>query len=157
SVPEKQGNRYFFARNSGLQNQSVLYVREGLTGPERVLLDPNALSPDGTVAVSATAPTQDGALLGYGLSRSGSDREELFVRDWPPGKDLPDRIQWAKFTGITWTPDHSGFYYTRFPQPGTVPAGDENYFSKVYFHTLGEPQDRDTLVMESPDRKEVTW
>ena len=157
SVPEKQGNRYFFSRNSGLQNQSVVYVREGLTGPERVLLDPNTLSPDGTVALAATAPTQDGALFGYGLSKSGSDREELFVRDVATGKDLPDKIQWAKFTGITWTLDHSGFYYTRFPQPGSVPAGDENYFAKVYFHKLGEGQDKDTLVMESPDRKEVTW
>jgi prolyl oligopeptidase len=157
SVPEKQGNRYFFARNSGLQNQSVIYVREGLTGPERVLLDPNALSPDGTVALSASAPTQDGTLFGYGLSKSGSDREELFVRDVATGKDLPDRIQWAKFTGITWTPDHSGFYYTRFAQPGTVAAADENYFAKVYFHKLGETQDKDPVVMESPDRKEVTW
>jgi prolyl oligopeptidase len=157
SVPEKQGNRYFFARNSGLQNQSVIYVREGITGPERVLLDPNMLSPDGTVALSATAPTQDGSLFGYGLSKSGSDREELFVRDVTTGKDLPDKVQWAKFTGITWTPDHSGFYYTRYPQPGTVPAGDENYSARVYFHKLGDAQDKDTLVMESPDRKEVTW
>src|SRR4051812_30981544 len=76
SAPEKQGSRYFFTRNSGLQNQSVLYVREGLDGPERVLLDPNALSPDGTVALGVTTPTQDGTLLGYSLSRSGSDRQE---------------------------------------------------------------------------------
>jgi prolyl oligopeptidase len=157
SVPEKQGNRYFFARNSGLQNQSVVYVREGPTGDERVLLDPNTLSPDGTVALAATAPTQDGALFGYGLSKNGSDREELFVRDVTTGKDLPDKIQWAKFTGITWTPDNAGFYYTRFPQPGSVPAGDENYFAKVYFHKVGDAQDKDTLVMESPDRKEVGW
>src|SRR5262249_37226472 len=104
-----------------------------------------------------TAPTQDGTLMGYGLSRSGSDREELLVRDVATGKDLPDRILWVKFSGFAWTPDHSGFYYTRFPQPGSVPAGDENYFSMVYFHNLGEAQDKDTLVMESPDRKEVTW
>jgi len=156
SVPEKQGTRYFFTRNSGLQNQSVLYVREGLDGPERVLLDPNALSADGTVALVGTAPTQDGALLGYSLSRSGSDRQEIYVRDVATGKDLPDKVL-AKFTGIVWTPDKTGFYYTRFPQPGSVPAGDENYFAKVYFHRLGESQDKDTLVFESLDRKEVIW
>src|SRR6266850_3579679 len=102
SVPEKQGSRYFFTRNSGLQNQSVLYVREGLAGSERVLLDPNVLSPDGTVALVGTAPTQDGALLGYSLSRSGSDRQEIYVRDVATGKDLPDKVQWAKFTAILW-------------------------------------------------------
>ncbi len=156
SVPEKQGARYFFTRNSGLQNQSVLYVREGLDGPERVLLDPNALSADGTVALVGTAPTQDGALLGYSLSRSGSDRQEIYVRDVATGKDLPDKVL-AKFTAIVWTPDKTAFYYTRFPEPGSVPAGDENYFAKVYFHRLGESQDKDTLVFESPDRKEVIW
>jgi prolyl oligopeptidase len=156
SVPEKQGTRYFFTRNSGLQNQSVLYVRERLDGPERLLLDPNALSADGTVALVGTAPTQDGALLGYSLSRSGSDRQEIYVRDVATGKDLPDKVL-AKFTGIIWTPDKTGFYYTRFPQPGSVPAGDENYFAKAYFHRLGESQDKDTLVFESPDRKEVIW
>ena len=156
SVPEKQGARYFFTRNSGLQNQSVLYVREGLNGQERVLLDPNALSPDGTVALVGTAPTQDGALLGYSLSRSGSDRQEIYVRDVTTGKDLPDKVL-AKFTAIIWTPDKAGFYYTRFPQPGSVPAGDENYFAKVYFHRLGDPQDKDTLVFETPDKKEVLW
>jgi prolyl oligopeptidase len=157
SVAEKQGTRYFFTRNSGLQNQSVLYVREGLRGSERVLLDPNTLSPDGTVALDFTVPTQDGALVGYSLSRSGSDRQELYVRDVATGKDLPDKVMWAKFSALAWTPDKSGFYYSRYPQPGTVPAGDENYFSKVYFHRLGEPQDKDTLVIESPERKETLW
>src|SRR5260221_641652 len=156
SVPEKQGARYFFTRNSGLQNQSVLYVREGLEGPERVLLDPNALSADGTVALVGTAPTQDGALLGYSLSRSGSDRQEIYVRDVATGKDLPDKLL-AMFSAIVWTPDKTGFYYTRFPEPGSVPAGDENYFAKVYYHRLGESQGKDTLVFGSPDRKEVIW
>ncbi len=157
SVPEKQGNRYFFFRNTGLQNQSVYYVREGLEGAERVLIDPNTLSADGTVALVGTAPTQDGALAGYSLSRSGSDRQEIYVRDVATGKDLPDKVLWAKFTNITWTPDKAGFYYTRFPQPGSVPAADENYGAKVYFHRLGEDQSKDTLVFETPDRKEVVW
>jgi prolyl oligopeptidase len=157
SVPEKQGTRYFYSKNTGLQNQSVLYVREGLSGQERVLLDPNALSPDGTVALAGTGITQDGALLGYSLSRSGSDRQEILVRDVATGKDLPDKVQWAKFSAITWTPDKKGFYYTRFPTPGTVPAGEENYSAQIWFHRLGEAQDKDTLVFQSPDRKEIVW
>jgi prolyl oligopeptidase len=157
SVPDKQGTRYFYSKNSGLQNQSVLYVREGLSGAERVLIDPNALSPDGTVALVGTNATQDGTLLGYSLARSGSDRQEILVRDVATGKDLPDKVQWAKFTDITWTPDKKGFYYTRFPRPGSVPAGEENYSAQVYFHRLGEAQDKDTLVFGSPDRKEIVW
>jgi prolyl oligopeptidase len=156
SVPEKQGARYFFTRNSGLQNQSVLHVREGLQGPERVLLDPNTLSADGTVALVGTSATQDGSLLGYSIARSGSDRQEIYVRDVATGKDRPDKVL-AKFTAIIWTPDKKGFYYTRFPEPGSVPAGDENYFAKVFFHRLGEPQDKDTFVFGSPDRKEIFW
>jgi prolyl oligopeptidase len=125
SVPVRKGERYFYTRNTGLQNQSVLYVRQGLDGDERVLLDPNALSADGTVALTKTAPTADGSLLGYTLARSGSDRVEILVRDVATGKDLPDRLRWAKFTGLAWTPDKQGFYYTRFPEPGSVPKGDE--------------------------------
>jgi prolyl oligopeptidase len=153
SAPERQGDRLFYFRNSGLQNQAVLYVKE--KGVERVLLDPNTLSPDGTVALASATPTKDGTLLGYTISRSGSDRQEVLVRDVATGKDLPDRLLWAKFTDTTWTPDNKGFYYTRFPQPGTVPAGDENYFGKVYHHRLGDPQDKDVMVFERPDDKQI--
>jgi prolyl oligopeptidase len=154
SVPTRRAGRYFYSRNSGLQNQSVLYVREG-DGPERVLLDPNTLSADGTVALSSDRPTRDGSLLAYSLSRSGSDREEIYVRDVATGKDRSDKLLWAKFTSLTWTPDKTGLYYQRFPVPGTVPPGDENYFGKVYFHRLGDPQEKDRLVLEHPD-KDVT-
>jgi prolyl oligopeptidase len=156
SVPKKRGGRYFYERNTGLQNQSVLYVREGLDGPERVLLDPNALSEDGTVALTAVYPTRDGALLAYALSRSGSDRREVYVRDVATGKDLPDRLLWVKFSGFSWTPGNEGFYYTRYPQPGTVPPGDENYYGQVYFHRIGDPQDKDQLVYERPQEREIT-
>ena len=154
SVPTRRGDRYFYSRNSGLQNQSVLFVREG-AGPERVLLDPNTLSPDGTVALSSTMTTRDGTLLAYSLSRSGSDREEIYVKDVATGKDRRDKLLWAKFTSLTWTPDKGGLYYQRFPVPGSVPPGDENYFGKIYFHILGEPQEKDRLVLEHPD-KDVT-
>ena len=155
SVPTRRGQRYFYSRNTGLQNQSVLFVREG-DGPERVLIDPNTLSADGTVALNSTMTTRDGSLLAYTLSRSGSDREEIYVRDVATGKDLDDKLLWAKFTSLTWTPDKTGLYYQRFPVPGTVPAGDENYFGKVYFHRLGDPQDKDALVFGHPD-KDVTF
>ena len=153
SVPTRRGNHYFYSRNTGLQNQAVLFVREG-TGPERALLDPNTLSPDGTVALGSTMTTRDGSLLAYTLSRSGSDREEIYVRDVATGKDRTDKLMWAKFTSLTWTPER-GLYYQRFPVPGTVPAGDENYSAKVYFHKLGDPQEKDKLVLEHPD-KDVT-
>jgi prolyl oligopeptidase len=155
SVPERHAGRYFYTRNTGLQDQAVLFVREGLAGPERVLLDPNMLSSDGTVALTQTSVTRDGSLMGYSLSKSGSDRQEIFVRDVATGKDRPDRLRWAKFTNIAWTPDNQSFYYTRFPESGTVPAGDENYFGKVYHHRLGEPQEKDTLVYERPEQKEL--
>jgi prolyl oligopeptidase len=155
TIPTKKGNRYFLSRNSGLQNQSVDYVQEGLTGKPRVLLDPNALSPDGTIALSATSPTEDGSLFGYAISKSGSDRQEIFVRDVASGVDLPDKILWAKFSGIAWSRDNTGFYYTRYPTPGSVPAGEENYFPKLCYHRLGEPQEKDRIVFEKPGEKEV--
>jgi prolyl oligopeptidase len=154
-VPQKRGNRYFFTHNTGLQKQAVLYVQDGLEAERRVLLDPNALSPDGTVALTAMSPSDDGALLGYALSGSGSDRQEIHVRDVSTGRDRGDVVKWAKFTGIAWLKDGSGFYYTRFPEPGSVPAGDENYSGRVYLHRLGEDQSRDALVFERPDDREV--
>jgi prolyl oligopeptidase len=154
-IPEKKGNRYFFFKNTGLQNQSVYYVQEGPKGAPRVLIDPNALSPDGTVALTKTSPSKDGRLLGYAISKSGSDRQEIFVRDVQTGKDLPDKLVWVKFSGVSWTPDGKGFFYTRFPEPGTVPAGDEHYFPKLYYHRLGEAQERDTMFFEKPTEKEV--
>jgi prolyl oligopeptidase len=156
-IPEKKGNRnrYFFFKNTGLQNQSVYYVQEGPEGTPRVLIDPNTFSPDGTVALTNTSPSKDGRLLGYAISKSGSDRQEIFVRDVQTGKDLPDKIVWVKFSGISWTPDGKGFFYTRFPEPGTVPAGDEHYFPKLYYHRLGEAQERDTMFFEKPTEKEV--
>jgi prolyl oligopeptidase len=155
SVPERHGDRTFYSRNTGLQNQSVVYVREGAAGPERVLLDPNELSPDGTVALTATSFTRDGSLMAYTLSKSGSDRQEILVRDVASGRDLSDRLLWAKFTTLSWTPDNKGFFYTRFPEPGKVPAGDESYYARVYYHALGEPQDKDPLVYERPEQREL--
>jgi prolyl oligopeptidase len=157
SVPARKGARYFYTRNPGLLNQAILYVREGLSGPERVLLDPNTLTADGTAALTAAAASHDGSLLAYGISRSGSDRQEILVRDVATGKDRPDRLQWVKFTTITWTRDNAGFYYMRFPETGSVPKGDENYFAKIFHHRLGEPQEKDALVFEAPEDKQVIF
>jgi prolyl oligopeptidase len=154
-IPTRRGSRYFFTHNTGLQNQSVLYVQEGLKGERRVLLDPNELAPDGTVALTALAIDDEGTRIAYGLSKSGSDRQELFVRDVATAKDHADHLEWAKFTTISWLKDGSGFYYVRFPEPGKVPAGEENYFGKLYFHRLGDDQAKDRLVYERPDDGEI--
>jgi prolyl oligopeptidase len=153
--PRRFGKFYFFSKNSGLQNQSVYYVQEGLTGEPHVVIDPNTLSADGTVALTNTSPSRDGKLLGYALSKSGSDRQEIFVRNIAAGKDLIDHLQWMKFSPITWTHDGRGFYYSHLPIPGTVPAGDEHYFPKLYYHRLGDKQEKDRLVFEKPGEREV--
>lgn len=155
SVPIKRGGRCFFTYNTGLQNQSVLFVQDGGAPVARTLFDPNALSADGTTALTAVVPSNDGRLVACGLSRSGSDRQEILVREAASGADLEDRIEWVKFASIAWVKD--GFYYTRFPTPGLVPPGDENYSCSVHFHRLGDPQDRDRLILERPERREVVF
>ncbi len=154
-IPVKRGARYFFTHNTGLQRQSVLYVQHGRDGERQLLLDPNALSEDGTVALTAFAPNEDGTLLAYALSAHGSDRQEIHVRDVATGRDRTDSVRWAKFTSIAWLKDGSGFYYTRFPEPGRVPAGDEHYYGAIYLHRLGEDQQHDPLIFDRPDDREV--
>ncbi|MFS8797007.1 prolyl oligopeptidase family serine peptidase [Synechococcus sp. R70.1] len=155
SQPFKEGGRYFYFKNDGLQNQSVLYTQESLEAEARVLLDPNTLSEDGTVALSGIAISRDGRYLAYGLSRSGSDWQEWKVRDIETGEDLPDHLRWIKFSGASWTPDGQGFFYSRYDEP---PPGREyesaNYFQKLYYHRLGTPQSEDLLIYHRPDQKE---
>jgi prolyl oligopeptidase len=156
-IPVRRGSRYFFTHNTGLQDQPVLYVQDGIDGAPRVLLDPNIVSADGPVALTALAPDENGDLLAYALSESGSDRQDLFVRDVGTGQDREERLQWVKFVSIAWTRSGDGFFYTRFPAPGSVAAGDENYFNRVYFHRLGDPQERDALIMEKPSERETVF
>lgn len=154
-VPIKKGERYFFSKNDGLQNQSVFYVTDALDAEPRVLLDPNTLSDDGTVAVRGYYTSKDGSKLAYGLSTSGSDWTEFKVRDVATGKDLEDHIEWAKFTAASWMPDGSGFYYARYDEPTEDDKlTKQNYFHKVYFHRLGTPQSDDVLIYENADEKE---
>lgn len=154
-APVKRGGRYFQLRNSGLQNQDVLYVQDALDSEARLLLDPNTLSPDGTVALTSWAVSPDGRWLAYATSASGSDWLTWRVRDVTNGQDLPEVIEWSKFSDAAWWKDSSGFYYERYatPAPGEDYTG-VNYYQKVYFHRLGDSQSQDILVYERPDQKE---
>lgn len=154
-LPFRRGAHYFFSKNDGLQNQAVLYLQNSLNDTPKVLIDPNKLSTDGTVALTGTTFTKDGTLLAYSLSSSGSDRQDIHIRNVDTGKDYDEVIKWCKFTSIAWTPDKAGFYYNRFPEPGTVSSEDENNFSRVYWHKLGTPQAADLLVYEDPQNKEL--
>ena len=154
-VPTQEGGRWFWTRNSGLQQQAVLYMARSLSETPTVALDPNLLSADGTVALTGSVPSRDGSLLAYGTAGAGSDWQTWRVRDLATGKDLPDRLDWVKFSSAAWTIDGKGFFYSRYdaPKPGAALTGS-NHFQKLWYHRLGTPQSADLLVMESPAEKE---
>ncbi|HAX89008.1 MAG TPA: S9 family peptidase [Cyanobacteria bacterium UBA11370] len=153
-IPFKEGNRYFYFKNNGLQNQSVLYTLTSLDGEARLLIDPNTLSEDGTIALSGLAISDDGNRMAYGISTSGSDWTEWKVRDVETGEDLSDYLQWVKFSGASWTHDHQGFFYSRYDEPQeATKLEDINYYQKLYYHKLGTPQSEDTLIYHRPDQK----
>ncbi|MEH2114281.1 prolyl oligopeptidase family serine peptidase [Nostoc sp.] len=162
-IPFKEGEslrdgsteRYFYFKNDGLQNQSVLYTLKTLDDQPKVLLDSNKLSEDGTVALSGLSISEDGRLLAYGLSSSGSDWQEWKVRDVETGEDLQDHLKWIKFSGASWTHDHQGFFYSRYDEPNEkTQLEDVNYYQKLYYHQLGKPQSEDVLIYHRPDQKE---
>ena len=150
--PFRKAGRYFFLKNDGLQNQSVLYKQASLAATPETLLDPNILSEDGTVALSTLAVSDDGQLLAYGTAASGSDWEEFRVRDVATGKDRADHLKWIKFSGASWTKDGAGFFYSRYPEPTDKALTDVNRFQKLYYHRLGTDQAQDVLVYERPDQ-----
>ena len=153
-LPEKAGGHYFFTKNDGLQNQSVLYVRKGLTGKDRVLIDPNMWAKDGATALDSWVPSKDGKLLAYSIQDGGSDWRTIKVLDTTTGKVLSDEIKWAKFTNISWVGD--GFLYSRFAAPQEGAAFQQlNYNQTVYFHKIGTPQSADEVVYATPDRPEL--
>ena len=155
SIPFKEGNRYFYFKNDGLQNQSVLYTLTSGDGEPKVLLDPNKLSDDGTVALSGVAISEDGNLMAYGISTSGSDWQAWKVRDVETCKDLSDRIKWIKFSVASWTKDGQGFFYSRYDEPNeSTQFEDVNYFQKLFYHRLGTSQSEDILIYHRPDQKE---
>ena len=151
-APFRKAGRYFFLKNDGLQNQSVLYKQASLEATPETLLDPNILSEDGTVALSTLAVADNGRLLAYGTAASGSDWEEFRVRDVVTARDLSDHLKWIKFSGASWTKDGAGFFYSRYPEPTDKALTDVNRFQRLYYHRLGTDQAQDVLVYERPDQ-----
>ncbi len=138
--------RYFHTKREGAQNQPTLWVRDGLGGKDRALIDVASLSEDGTTALDWWYPSWDGSLVAWGKSESGSEESTLFIRDATTGKDLPDRIERTRHASLAWLPDGKSFYYSRYPEPGTVPAGEEKYGSKIYLHVLGTDPKTDKKI-----------
>jgi prolyl oligopeptidase len=145
-TPKPAGGRYFYTKREGKQNQPILYVRAGVDGKDEVLVDPNQLAKDGTIALDWWFPSRDGRRIAYGLSKNGSEQSTLYVRDVESGRELPDIIERTRYCSLAWLPDDKGFYYTRYPAVGSVPKGEENYHRHVYLHTLGTDPAEDVKV-----------
>ena len=153
SVPKVANGLFFFLKNEGLWNQPAIFVQEGFDGAERMLFNPNLLTADGTIAVMNFAPSPDGQHVAIALSESGSDRQVVHVVDVLSGNLQTDKLLWCKFTNLSWTKDSEGFFYSRFPQPGTVPAEDENNYNQILYHRLGDSQQNDILCCAYPEEK----
>lgn len=151
-VPDEEGGQFFFSKNSGLQNQSVVFVQGGLKAAPRKLIDPNTLSPDGSIALAGWVPSPDGRYLAYRLSDGGSDWQTVHILDVATGKTLSDAVRWVKFSEVSWTRDDKGFYYSRYPEPPQGKAISQQVSNqKLYYHELGTDQAQDKLVYERPD------
>jgi prolyl oligopeptidase len=154
-LPSKEGGRYFWSRNDGLQQQSVIYMAKSLTDKPVVAIDPNQFAADGTVALTGLKVSRDGRHLAYGKAVAGSDWQVWQVRDLDTGNDLADKTEWVKFSSAEWTPDGKGYFYSRYdaPKEGAALTGS-NFFQKLYYHRIGTPQSADQLVYENPAEKE---
>jgi prolyl oligopeptidase len=155
-IPEKKGHHYFYTRNDGLQNQSVLYVRDSVDGQGRVLIDPNTWSADGATALAEWAPSEDGTRLLYSVQDGGTDWRTVRVLDVASAKPLGDEVKWVKFSNLDWAKDGSGFYYSRFPEPtagGTFQSLNED--QTIYFHKMGTPQSADRMMFATPKRPDL--
>ena len=147
SAPFKKRNYYFFYKNDGIQNQSVLYVQEGLNGTPKALLDPNTLAADGTASLGAIAVSKDAKYLAYSINRAGSDWSQIYVMEITSGKKLTDELKWVKFSDIAWKA--YGFYYSAYDAPkGGSELSNKNEFHKVFYHKVGDAQSKDVLVYE---------
>lgn len=140
SAPYLKGKKYFYSKNNGMQNQSVLFYKEGLNGDGKLLLDPNTLSTDGTISLQGWEISRDGKYMQYGISKAGSDWEEFFVKDIASGKDIADHLKWIKFSGASWK--DNGFYYGRYDTPKGSELSEANKNQKLYFHTIGDVQEK---------------
>jgi prolyl oligopeptidase len=146
TAPVIAGKHYFYTKREGMQNQPVLYVRDGMNGPDRILVDANQLAADGTVALDWFQPSDNGKYVAYGTSQSGSEMSTLYIVETKSGTILPDTIERTRAASIAWVHDNSGFYYTRYPKKGDVPAGQEMYNRHVFFHDLGTDPETDDLI-----------
>ncbi|MDO8545352.1 MAG: prolyl oligopeptidase family serine peptidase [Opitutaceae bacterium] len=155
-IPRKEGGRYFFSRNTGLQNQSVYFVQESLPAAPRVLIDPNALAKDGTIALTATRPSWDGKWLAYGTAAAGSDWNEFRIRSVDTADDSGDLVRWVKYSDLAWTRDNAGFFYSRYPAPskeeGTGKTFSDLANHRLYYHRRGTTQAEDRLIHEVPEQ-----
>jgi prolyl oligopeptidase len=152
STPYRIGGKLFFTKNTGLQNQAEVYMQGPKDAAPQLVMDPNSLSPDGSVALLSWVPSTDATYFAYGLSQGGSDWEELHVRDLATGKDLADDIKWVKFSGTAWTNDNKGFFYSRYPAPADGKAiATEVKDQTLYYHRLGTPQSADKIIYARPD------
>lgn len=158
-LPFKEGGRYFYTYNTGLLNQPQLLVKDRLDGEARLLLDPNTFSADGTVSLSQWDVSPDGRWLGYGVAAAGSDWNEFRVRDIATGQDTADLVRWVKFSGLSWTKDSKGFFYSRYPEPQQ--AGNQVFSAlanqAIYYHRLGTPQSEDVFVFATPEHPKRGW
>lgn len=153
-TPVKRGDRVFYRKRSGTENQPKLYLRVGWENAPEVVIDPNIWSQEGIKAMDWWVPSDDGQLIAYGVSEGGSEKSTLYIRDVSTGQDLPDVIPHTRYADIAWLKDNSGFYYTRYPAPGTVPGGEENYHQHVFFHKLGGSVNDDPTVFGEGRPKE---
>ncbi len=147
-VPVKRGDYYFYEYYDGLQNQAVLYMQKGLEGERIELIDPNELSREGIVAMDWWYPSRDGSKIAYGLSEKGSENSTLHIFDVASRRPLPYSIEYCRYSSVAWLKDNDGFFYTRGPKPGSVPAGEESYHKKVFLHHLASNPDDDQLIFE---------
>ncbi len=153
SAPFREGSKYYFFKNDGLQNQSVMYVKDNLESDPKLFFDPNKLSEDGTVSLAALSFSKDGKTFAYGTASGGSDWNEYFVMNALTGEKLSDHLKWIKFSGMAWKND--GFFYSRYPEPKGSELSAKNQFSKVYYHKIGDDQSKDVVIFEDaakPDR-----
>lgn len=153
-LPVQVGDWYFYQKNDGLQNQPALYRQQGLEGKAELVLDPNQWSEDGTIALSNFSVEAGARYLAYTVSAQGSDRQEIHILDLETGEHLPEVVKWCRFTNMAWYQD-LGFYYSRYPKPGTVAKEDENNYNQIYWHSRGTSQEEDILVYEDPEHKEL--
>jgi prolyl oligopeptidase len=158
TAPSVENGKYFYTKNDGLQNQSVLYVANSYDAPGRELIDPNKWSEDGTISMRSTSVTEDGKRIAYSRSEAGSDWQVIHVLDIDTGEHLPDKIEWVRFGGVSWNKPGTGFYYSRYPQPAPGEKHQRVALNQmIYFHKLGDKQSDDVLIYKRPDHPDWTF